>query len=119
MTKRPFIRRVLVNPKAMFGIAGLFLVLHIICDHKHVERCGALWVIFGACLIARPVIRVGYEEWRLKSRIIDGATFDEATPEEKEEMLQDELDARCVQVFGPLLGVAGTLLWAYGSLLYN
>jgi hypothetical protein len=79
-------------------------------------RCGALWVIFAAAMIARPIIRVGYRNWYLSTKTIDGGSF-KPTAEEIEEGRQSDIDALCVQILGPCLAILGTLLWAYGDLL--
>jgi H+/gluconate symporter-like permease len=83
-----------------------------------IGRCGATWIIFGSAIVARPIIRVGYRAWLRASRTIDGGTFP-PSPEEIEAIRQDNLDARSVQLFGPILAVLGTLLWGYGDLIGN
>lgn len=82
------------------------------------SRCGATWVIFGGAIVARPIIRRagGYQEWFRDSQTIDGGTFPRP-PEEIEAGIQDELDARSVQMFGPGVIGLGTALWGYGDLL--
>jgi hypothetical protein len=81
-----------------------------------ISRCGAMRVIFGTAIMARPIIRLGYQEWFKASRIIDDGSYP-PSPEEKEATHQENLDARSVLVFGPILGGLGTLLWDYGDLL--
>ena len=81
-------------------------------------RCGATWVVFAGAIIARPIIRVGYKTWSESSLVIDGGHFP-PTPEEIEEGRQSRIDANCVQVFGPALGILGTVLWAYGDVAVN
>lgn len=81
-----------------------------------VARCGALWIIFAAAMIARPIIRVGYRNWYQSTKTIDGGSF-KPTAEEIEEGRQSDIDALCVQILGPCLAILGTLLWAYGDLL--
>jgi hypothetical protein len=61
---------------------------------------------------------MGYGAWYRSSKIIDGGHF-VPTAEEIEEDRQSAIDARCVQVFGPVLAVLGTILWAYGDLAAN
>jgi hypothetical protein len=84
-------------------------------DGTQVARCGATWVVFAGAIIARPIIRMGYPLWYQSTRTIDGGSFP-PTPVEIEESRQLEIDGKCVQVFGPVLAVLGTILWAYGDL---
>jgi hypothetical protein len=78
-------------------------------------QCGALWVIMGAAVIARPMIRRGgYRLWYESTKLIDHGTLS-PTPSEIHAEQENELDARCVQIIGPGLAILGTLLWAYGD----
>jgi hypothetical protein len=59
---------------------------------------------------------MGYRAWYQSTKIIDCGRFPR-TSEEIEEESQSAMDARCVQCFGPVLALLGTLLWAYGDLI--
>jgi hypothetical protein len=112
-----------MNPQAIVWTAAALLPFHgligfVLKDYTYVDRCGALWVILGGMLVFRPILRVGYDEWYRRSRVIDLGTFT-VTPEDQEEERQRETDARCVQMIGPFLGMMGTLLWAYGSAMWK
>jgi len=116
-------RNLISNPWFWCAAAGASLVLHILLvwrthDGTLVARCGATWVIFAGAVIARPILRMGYETWYRSSKTIDGGHF-LRTPEEIEEERQSAIDASCVQWFGPWLAGAGTALWAYGDLAAN
>lgn len=87
-------------------------------DGTPAARCGATWAMFAGAIIARPIIRMGYRKWYESTRTIDVGSF-ETMPEQDEEIRQNAIDAKCVQVLGPLLAVLGTLLWAYGDLAAN
>ncbi len=87
-------------------------------DGSQTARCGATWVVFAGAIIARPIIRLGYRSWYQFSQTIDGGSF-VPTTEERERERQNGIDANCVQVFGPLLALLGTVLWAYGDLAAN
>jgi hypothetical protein len=69
-------------------------------DGIPLARCGATWVIFAGALIARPIIRMGYEGWYRSSKTIDDGHF-VPTPGEIEEEQQSAIDERCVQWLGP------------------
>jgi len=73
-------------------------------------------VFFAGAIIARPIIRKGYPKWWKDAKTIDSGEFT-TTPEQKEENKQNDIDARCVQKYGPGLAAFGTLLWAYGDLI--
>ena len=116
-------RNMLSRPSLWLAAAAASLMLHAwwvwsTRDGTQVARCGALWVIFAGAIIARPIIRVGYKNWYQSTKTIDGGSF-KPTAEEIEEGRQSDIDARCVQIFGPWLAIFGTLLWAYGDLLAN
>jgi hypothetical protein len=85
------------------------------CQAAH---CGATWVVFALAIIALPIIRMGYGACYQSSKIIDSGHF-QLTPKELEENRQSAIDARCVELFGPVLAVLGTILWAYGDLAAN
>jgi uncharacterized membrane protein YccC len=61
---------------------------------------------------------MGYRGWYQSTKSIDAGTM-ESTPEQMEENRQSAVDAECVQRFGPVLAVLGTILWAYGDLAAN
>lgn len=103
--------------------ATVSLVLHIwwmwsTHDGAPAARCGATWVVFAGAIIARPIIRIGYKAWYQSTKIMDSGSF-ETTPEQTEGIRQSAVDAKCVQQFGPVLAVLGTILWAYGDLAAN
>jgi len=117
------LHKFMMNPQAVISAAFTLLGVHVLIgfssnDYTHVDRCGALWVILGGMLVLRPILRVGYDEWYRRSKIIDAGTFT-MTAKDLEEERQREIDARCVQMIGPSLGMMGTLLWAYGSVMWK
>jgi hypothetical protein len=61
---------------------------------------------------------MGYADWYQSTTVTDGGSF-KPTPEELEEARKSATDARCVQLFGPVLAILGTVLWAYGDLAAN
>jgi hypothetical protein len=116
-------RNLFSRPLLWVAAAAVSLVLHAwwvwnTHDGGQVARCGATWVIFAGAIIARPIIRMGYGAWYQTSKIIDSGHF-VSTPEELEENRQSAIDASCIQLFGPVLAVLGTILWAYGDLAAN
>ena len=116
-------RKLLSRPLLWISFATVSLALHLELswctrDHTLVARCGASWVVFGSAIIARPIIRMGYRKWYQATRIIDGGHFVQSA-EDIEEEQQSAIDARCVQVLGPVVAVLGTILWAYGDLAAN
>ena len=116
-------KKLLSSPQIWGAAAIASLVLHgwwawSTHDGAPATRCGATWVVFAGVIIARPIIRMGYRAWYQSSKIIDSGHF-EPTPEELEENRQSAIDARCVQLLGPVLAVLGTILWAYGDLAAN
>lgn len=115
------IRRIAISPWCWITGSAAMLLFHVVWaivrhDPMAVSRCGATWVVFAGAIVARPIIRLGYRKWYESTRKFDGGEF-EASPNEIESDKQSELDARSVQILGPLLAVSGTLLWAYGDLL--
>lgn len=117
-------RKWLSNPKFWGTAAAASFVLHAWwawSTHEGIQvaRCGAAWVVFAGAIIARPIIRMGgYDAWYQSTRTIDLGTM-ESLPEQIEDNRQSELDARCVQWYGPTLAVLGTILWAYGDMGAN
>jgi hypothetical protein len=85
-------------------------------DSARAARCGATWVLFAGAIIARPIIRKGYKKWHESTMTMDSGEFS-PTPEQTEENEQNNIDAKCVQVYGPMLAALGTILWAYGDLI--
>ena len=61
-------------------------------------------------VIGRPIIRIGYQRWFEELHHEDWNTSDE-------EDRKSNLDAASVQIVGPLLVLAGTLLSGYGDLV--
>jgi hypothetical protein len=61
---------------------------------------------------------MGYMGWYQYTKTIDAGSF-VPTPEQIDENRQSAVDAKCVQLFGPVLAVLGTILWAYGDLAAN
>ena len=116
--------KTLISKPLFWGTAAaVSLALHFwwLCttlDVTNLARCGATWAVFAGALIARPIFRVGYSRWYQSTKIIDCGTF-ETTPEQLEEIRQSGIDAKCVQLYGPVLAVLGTALWAYGDLAAN
>jgi len=115
------VRRLASNPFASFCAAGITLAAHVWWSYAadnadRLPRCGALWAIIGALVIARPVIRLGYRKWYAQATVIDGGTYP-PSPQEIEDARQQAIDARCIQVYGPALIITGTALWAYGDFL--
>jgi hypothetical protein len=78
---------------------------------------GAVMICVGAVTVARPVIRVGgYRKWLEKTRNVDEGHLIPTT-EELAESEQEVLDARAVNLVGPALAIAGTLLNGVSGLL--
>jgi hypothetical protein len=116
-------KRLFSEPLFWGTAAAVSLFLHVwwawtTGDGTQASRCGATWVVFAGAIIARPIIRMGYGGWFQSTRFLDQGTF-ETTPEQAEENRQSALDAKCVQLFRPVLAVLGTILWAYGDLAAN
>lgn len=116
-------RKLFSMPLLWGAAATASLVLHAwwvwsTHDGTHAARCGATWVVFAGAIIARPIIRMGYGAWYQSSKSIDSGHFPPTT-EEIAENRQSAIDAKCVQLFGPMLAVLGTVLWAYGDLAAN
>ena len=116
-------RKLFSDPLLWGSAATVSLVLHAwlawsSLDGTYVARCGATWVVFAGAIIARPIIRMGYEAWYQSTRIIDDGNF-VPTSEDIEKEQQSSTDARCVQKIGPTFAVLGTILWAYGDLIAN
>jgi hypothetical protein len=114
-------RRLLIERRIVLALAAAAIIAHVLWAYgsrngADLARCGALWSVLAGVLIARPIIRLGYANWYQKSRSIDGGSFEE-TLEEAEAERQAGIDALNVQVYGPALLIAGTLLWGYGDLL--
>jgi len=106
-----------------FSLAVASFVIHLVWAHNshqgsHLARCGATWTIFAGALIARPLIRLGYNAWYQASETFDGGEY-QPPSEQIEKERQSKIDALNVQILGPCLAVAGTFLWAYGDLLGN
>jgi len=62
-------------------------------------------------VVARPIIRVGYENW------MNRLWRDESEHLSFEEKIEQRLDSTCVQMIGPWLIFFGTLIWGYGDLI--
>lgn len=95
-------RQILTQPLLWFVAAAASLLLHVwwaweTKDGMQFARSGASWVVFGGALIARPIIRIGYDAWYKFARIFDGGSF-VPSPQEIEEDRQAELDARCSEI---------------------
>ncbi len=114
------IRTLAISRALWIVLAVVTLALHVAWARNthgaNLERCGALWAVYGAVLLARPVIRQGYTAWFASTRVVGGGGF-EPTPAEIEEDRQSAVDATCIQIIGPTLIIAGTVLWGYGDLL--
>ncbi|MBV5311518.1 hypothetical protein [Chromatium okenii] len=70
---------------------------------------GAIVAVLGVLTLGRPIIRLGYSEWLRQSNTIDGGTYP-PTIEEQKAALENERDAKSMQITGPLLISIGTLL---------
>ncbi|MHB0953242.1 MAG: hypothetical protein ACYC10_15110 [Allorhizobium sp.] len=78
---------------------------------------GAVMICLGAFTVARPVIRVGgYRAWHEKSQVIDCGHIT-PTDEEIAESEQLLLDSKAVNLTGPALVIAGTLINGVSGLL--
>jgi hypothetical protein len=84
------------------------------------ECCGATCVVFARAQLSRDpsssawVTGLGINP----RRTIDGGHV-VPTPEKIEENRQSAIDARCVQLFAPVLAALGTIFWAYGERGHN
>ena len=85
-------------------------------DNMPLARCGATWAIFSSFVIARPVVRMGFERWYALEKKMDGGGL-VPTAEEMEADRQDALDKKSTQTIGPAMLIVSTLQWAYGDLL--
>ncbi len=78
---------------------------------------GAVMICFGAFTVARPVIRAGgYRSWHEKGQVIDCGHI----PPTDEEIAEDRqllLDSKAVNLTGPALAIAGTLINGASGLL--
>jgi hypothetical protein len=117
-------RKLFSSPWIWGLLAAVSLAVHILwarrtADYAQAARCGATWIVFAGLIIWRPIIRRGgCRNWYLSTKVMDCGQFP-PTSEELEEEQQANIDARCVQLFGPILAVFGTILWAYGDLIAN
>jgi len=116
-------RKLFSEPLFWGTAAAVSLVLHAwwawgTHDGTPAARCGATWAVFAGAIIARPIIRMGYKGWYQSTKSIEAGSFP-PTPAQIEENRQSAIDAECVQRFGPVLAVLGTILWAYGDLAAN
>lgn len=73
---------------------------------------GAIVAAIGVLTLGRPIVRLGYKQWRETSQNVDGGYFssEEEPPEFKAEVDEQNKDAVAVQIVGPSLVVVGTLL---------
>lgn len=83
-----------------------------------VLRSGTIVIVVGLWVIARPMVRQGYHRWLERLDIIDGGEYP-APPAQVEAERQDRIDAVCVQIVGPVMVLAGTLLSGYGDLTFD
>jgi hypothetical protein len=96
----------------------LLIVVHLIMglvwhDASALMRLGQWFILAGVVFVARPVIRLGYQEWLKRSQIIDGGGAECLVDHEEIK------DAVSIQIYAPTLTVIGILLSAYGDLLLN
>lgn len=76
---------------------------------KWFAATGSIVAVLGVLTLGRPVIRLGYREWFKASNFVDGGE-DPPPPTQIEEERQSNLDAKALQVSGPVLITFGTLL---------
>lgn len=80
-------------------------------------RSGSIMTIGSAFLSIRPIVRLGFREWRESTLIHDGGDLDlSSTPEHQEAIRQAWRDSLCIPL-GSALAIVGTLIWAYGDLI--
>ena len=72
-------------------------------------------LIIGIILTARPIIRMGYKEWRKRSNIIDYGHII-PTPKEIEADRQSNEDDKAF-IFGIFMTVIGTLILTFAELI--
>lgn len=116
----PVIRKVASNAYFWIGVCVASFICHaawayISKCNMPLARCGATWAICSSFVVARPVVRLGFEHWFAMQSIIDGGHF-KPTPKEIEAKRQAALDAKSMQTIGPAMLIVSTLMWAYGDL---
>jgi hypothetical protein len=78
-------------------------------------RSGAWLTIIGVILSARPLIRMGFNQWLQSKSIIDLGSIN-PTIEEIEKEKQENQDNKAFNI-GIKMSIIGTLIWAYGDLI--
>lgn len=112
-------KSILTNTQGVAAVSVLLVILSLIGARLLGEpdlfgASGALMVIAGVILAARRLIRLGYEGDVRDKQTIDGGTF-RSTDGEKKADREFREDERAYQ-WSLWLLVAGTFIWAYGSL---
>lgn len=120
-TPMNLVKKFLSSPLLLGILALAILIIHTFFafyyhEDSFVQRGGSLIILTGLVITGRPVIRLGYAKWYVLSRIIDGGEPDN-TPTEQD--IQEEYDARCTQLYGPVTVVLGTIINGYGDKLYK
>lgn len=116
-----FIRaKVLANTRLLLVIAISIVVKSVWIgfnegDWSWFGRSGSVVTVIGVLLTARPLIRLGFDEWFRSESVINGGSFDPSA-EEIEEGRQGRLDARASSI-GIYMAIIGAIIWGYGDLI--
>ncbi|MCC7427891.1 MAG: hypothetical protein IT557_13370 [Alphaproteobacteria bacterium] len=114
-------RKILISTPLWIGAACIILTGHtwwavqVGAGHP-IPRGGALIILCGLAVIARPIVRLGIAEFVQRLSSFDGGNIT-PTSEEIEDGREKHQDALAVQFAGPLLVGSGTLLAGYGDLI--
>lgn len=84
-------------------------------DWSWFGRSGSIVTVIGVLLTARPLIRLGFDEWFRSESVISGGSF-EPSAIEIEEGRQNGLDARASSI-GIYMAIIGAIIWGYGDLI--
>ena len=84
-------------------------------DWSWFGRSGSIVTVIGVLLTARPLIRLGCDDWLKSESVISGGSFDPSASE-IEEGRQNRLDARASSI-GIYMAIIGAIIWGYGDLI--
>ena len=116
MLRRCFSNIILLVTVAII-IIFLFIIISCSTGKWHwFGRSGALVTMVGVLLSVRPLIRMGYKEWKDSLNVISCGSLPPIPLEEQEEIKQESKDIDALHI-GVIISVIGTLIWAYGDLI--